>query len=179
MWFFACDDTSSDNAARTIIDWAPAFSVPKSLMSDGATHFKNEAIRLVSKDLKVPYHFAVPNCPRFNRTVERLGRQYLRVFPYLVSEFQMRPGEWPDILPLVQRALNNAPSPQKKRICPITAFTRLDPTPPISTFIHTTTASQITITDLQMERSVNIDKLKKLVAKLHPAIQLTLDQNWS
>lgn len=62
-WFFAFADTSAENAAQAIIDWSAASDVPRMIMSDGLTHFKNETVRLVLKDLKVPHHFTLSYCP--------------------------------------------------------------------------------------------------------------------
>ena len=79
-------------------------------MSDGPTHFRNETVRVVAKGLKVPYHFTVPYCPWSSGGVERLGKELLRVFRSITSELQMSFTESPDVLPLVQSALKNAPS---------------------------------------------------------------------
>lgn len=43
-WFFPTADTGVEQAATVIIDWCAAFGVPKNLMSDGATHFKNKTL---------------------------------------------------------------------------------------------------------------------------------------
>ena len=101
-WFFAFSDTSAENAAHAIIDWCAAFGVPKGLMSDGPTHFKNETVRAVTRGLKVPHHFTLPYTPWSNGAVERLGKELLRVFRSIVSELQMKFEEWPDLLPVVQ-----------------------------------------------------------------------------
>lgn len=144
---FPCSDTSADTAARAIIDWASAFGVPKSLMSDGPTHFKNEMVRLVAKGLKVPHHFTLPYSPWSNGSVERFGKELLLVFRSVVSELQMQPKEWTDLVPLIQSVLNNAPSPQRRNITPITAFTGMDPTPPVSTFILSSTCAPVLVSD--------------------------------
>lgn len=62
-WLFAFVDTLAANAARAINDWCAALGVPKALMSDGPTHFKNETIRLIEKGLRVPHHFTPPYTP--------------------------------------------------------------------------------------------------------------------
>lgn len=170
-WFFAFPDTSAENATRAIIDWSAAFGVPNGLMSDGPTHFKNETVRRVAKGLKVPHHFTLPYTPWSNCAVERLGKELLRVFRSVSSELQTRPDEWPDLLPLVQSALNNAPSPQRANVSPVTAFTGMEATPPIATFIRSSTARPVSISDTQRERILNMEKLKQRVSELHPIEQ--------
>lgn len=68
-WFFPFADTSAVNATTGIIDWCAAFGVPKSLMSDCPTHFRNEKIRLVAKGLRVLHHFTLPYGPWSNGAV--------------------------------------------------------------------------------------------------------------
>ena len=176
-WFFPCMETTAETAAQAIIDWCSSFAVPKALMSDGPTHFKNETIRLVCKGLQVPHHFTRPYCPWSNGAVERLGKELLRTLRALLSELQMRPTEWTNLIPIVQSVLNHAPSPQRGNVAPITAFTGLEPTPPVKTFIRTATSTPLTITDIQLEKSVNIHELQKRVEELHPIVQTNLDNN--
>ena len=84
---------------------------------------KNETVRLLTKGLKVPHHFTLPYTPWSNGSIERLGKELLRVFRSVISELRMRFEEWPDLVPLVQSAINNAPSPQRGGVAPITVFT--------------------------------------------------------
>lgn len=79
-WFFAYADTTVENVALAIIYWLTAFSVPNGLISNGTTHFKNETVRLVCRELKVSPHFILSYCLWSNGAVERLGKELLRVF---------------------------------------------------------------------------------------------------
>lgn len=56
-WLFAFADTLAENAERAVIDWCAALGVPRGLMFDGPTHFRNKTLRLVCKGLKVTHHF--------------------------------------------------------------------------------------------------------------------------
>lgn len=169
-WFFPFLDTSASNAATAIIEWWSAFGVPKSLMSDGPSHFKNETLRLVSKGLSAPYHFTLPYCPWSNGAVDRLGKELVRTCRAILSELQMRPEEWPDILPIIQSTLNNTPSRHRQKIAPITAFIGADPTPPIRTFLRTSTVTPVTVTEAQAECLLNVDRLKSCISELHPIV---------
>ena len=169
-WFFAFPDSIAENAATAIIDWSAAFGVPAALMSDGPTHFRNETMRLITKGLRVPHHFTLPYCPWSNGAIERLGKELLRVARAVTAELQMAFDEWPDILPLLQSAINNAPSSQRKKTAPIMAFNGLPPTPPIKAFYRSMKCRPVTINDLQQERAFNVESLVKHMADLHPAI---------
>lgn len=176
-WFFCFPSTDAENAATAIIEWCSTFGVPNALMSDGPTHFKNEVVHMVTKILKVPHHFTLPYCPWSNGAVERLGRELLRVLRSTLSELQMDHQEWPDLIPIVQSVLNNAPSPQRGNISPITAFMGREPTPPIQTFLRTSTSKPVSLTELQLESMMNVEELLKLCAEIHPRVQSSLDKH--
>lgn len=176
-WFFPFPDTSAENAARAIIDWCAAFGVPHGLMSDGPTHFRNETLRLVAKGLRVPHHFTLPYAPWSNGGIERLGKELLRVLRSTSSELQLAHEEWPDLLPLVQSAINNAPSPQRAGVPPIKAMTGMAATPPIATFYRAQTSAPVTVSDLVHERALNVDMLCDLVGQLRPIIQDAVQKN--
>ena len=176
-WLFAYPSTAAANAAASLVDWCAAFGVPKAFMSDGPTHFKNDTLRLLAKSLKVKHHFTLPYSPWSNGAVERLGKELLRVFRAVLSELQMLPAEWPDLLPLVQSSLNQSPSPQRRNYAPVTAFTGLEPTPPISTFLRSSTADTVSVDDIRLETLINIESLKDLVATLHPVVQVSVANN--
>lgn len=78
-WICAFPDTFAYNAAHVIIDWCAAFGIPKMVMFDGPTHFKNETVRLIGKNLKVPHDFTLPYSPWSNGAVERLDNDLVCV----------------------------------------------------------------------------------------------------
>jgi len=176
-WFFVFHDTLAENAAHALIDWAAAFNVPNGLMSDGPTHFKNETVRLVSRGLKTPHHFTLPYTPWSNGAVERLGKEVLKVFRALVSELRMDLTEWTSLVPIVQSALNNSPSPQRGGVAPVTAFTGMKAQTPIATFMRASTGLPVTLTDAQRDRALNIAALHREVGELHPMVQQTVRTN--
>lgn len=126
--FYCLPDTGAENAATAVIEWCSIFGVPKMLMSDGPTHFKNETLQLVWKGLKVPHHCTLAYCPWSDGAVERLGRELICVLRETLSELRMDNKEWTDLIPIVQLVLKNSPSPRRGNICPATSFMRRDPT---------------------------------------------------
>ena len=176
-WLFAFPNTAAENAAQAIVDWCAAFAVPQGLMSDGPTHFRNETIRLLCKSLRVPHHFTLPYSPWSNGAVERLGKEILRALRALTSEFQMDFKEWTDLLPVIQSILNNSSSPHRMNVAPLTAFLGMKPTPPIASFLRTSTQKAVLVTDVIRQRAVNVEALQKACAELHPLVQDTLQKN--
>lgn len=70
-----------------------------------------------------------------------------------------------------------APSPHRGNVAHIKAFTGLDPSPPLATFIKSDTAEAATLSEIQHKKSVNINDLKKSVADVHPVVQKSLEDN--
>eukprot|EP00171_Calliarthron_tuberculosum_P023682 IDg23682t1 len=105
-WLFPFSGATA-STADALLEWSTTFNTPKMFMSDQGTHFKYETIRRLSRSLKVPHHFTLPYTPWSNGQVERLGKEVLRALRVMVSELRLKFSEWPDIVPLVQSALNN------------------------------------------------------------------------
>lgn len=163
-WFFSFAGTAAENSAHAIIDWCAAFRFPQQLMSDGPTHFRNEFLCLVAKGFRLPHHFTLPYAPWSNGGIECLGKELLRVFRAVVSELRLDHSYWPDLLPLVQSAIKNAPSPQCGNVSPVTAITVLVSTPPIATFYRSRTQTAVTISELNREHALNVEELCKKIA---------------
>lgn len=64
-----------------------------------------------------------------------------------------------------------------KNVRPVTAFTGLEPTAPISTFIRSSTSAAVTMTDINGERALNINFLKSKIADAHPVVQESLESS--
>lgn len=173
-WFYPAVTTTAETAAHALLDWCAAFGAPAAFMSDGPTHFKNETIRLLTKGLRIPHHFTLPYCPWSNGAVERLGKELLRVARALLSELQFRHDEWPQLVPLFQSALNNAPSPQRKNVAPITAFTGRPSSPPIATMLRSSDSAPVTMSETQLERAMNVSTLVTAMDALHPVVDASL-----
>jgi len=176
-WLFPFSNANSDSTAMALLEWSSSFNVPRMLMSDQGTHFKNETVRKLSRALKVPHHFTLPHTPWSNGAVERLGKEILRTFRTAVSELQVPFSTWPDLVPLVQSALNNSLSPQRGNLAPITIFMGKEPSPPISTFWRRDTGTTVTIKAATRKRALNFGKVRDLVDNYRTAVGADLTRN--
>lgn len=122
---------------------------------------------MVSKGPRVPHFFTLLYALWSNGSVERLGKELFRVFRSVLYELRMHLTVRPDLLPLVQSALNNALSTQRGIIFPITVFTGMNPYSPISTLFRTEKSRSVKTTDAHQKRMFHSKKLQKSVAKLH------------
>jgi hypothetical protein len=76
-------------------------------ISDCESHFKNNVVRRVQKRLKAKHHVTAANCLCSNSTIEPACKKVVRAFLAVLSDLKMRADEWPEVINLVQSALNN------------------------------------------------------------------------
>lgn len=151
----------------TVFDWSAAFDVQNGSIPDGPTHFKNEKIRLISKNIKIQHHFTFPHSHWSNGAVKLLGQDVPKVFRSVTSKLQMIPVTWLDLLLLVQCVLNNALSSQLAGITPVKAFTGMDPTPLISTFIRSSDHSSRSVAEVNRERNFQTEELQNVIPEFY------------
>jgi hypothetical protein len=56
---------------------------------DRGSHFKNEVVRRVQKELIAKHHFIMANCPYSNCTIDSARKQVIRAFRAVLSELEM------------------------------------------------------------------------------------------
>ena len=127
---------NAENAARALVDWFTTFGVVTQLVSDRGSHFRNELVTMLQAKLRVSHHFTLAYCPWSNGTVEVVCREVLRACRALLSELQLPQKSWPDVVPMIQSALNNSILARLGNRCPLTVFTGLKQSSPISTIIR-------------------------------------------
>lgn len=82
----------------------------------------------------------------------------------------MRHDDWPQLVPLFQSALNNAPSPERNNVAPFTAFTGRSASTPVSTFLRSSDFQYVSLSEAQLESVLNVSMLIKYMDELHPLI---------
>lgn len=82
----------------------------------------------------------------------------------------MRHDHWPELVPLFQSAINNAPSPQRKGVRQITAFTGRPASNPVSVFLRSYDCQPVSLTQAQLESTLNVSELTKLTDDLHSLV---------
>lgn len=101
----------------------------------------------------------------------------IRLFCSVMLKLQMRPDKRSERLSLVQRILEMALSPRRGNISPVTGFTGLDPTLPISTFLGLSNSRSVTLSELQRKRTLDIAALQEKVKRLHPVVSESFQKN--
>lgn len=146
-------------------------------MSDGPAHFRNETLRHLTKGLNAKHHFITARCPWSNGGIERCGRELLRTARAVISGPELRTDSRFDINLILQSAINQYSSHQRKTISLLAAFGGLNPKQPASTFIRGNTALVLTVSEVQLERVAHIDHLVTAMDNIHPMVKTALADN--
>lgn len=94
-------------------------------MSDQGTNFKHEVISALKQALGAHHHFATPQYPWANCTVEVVMREVLRSVRSLLSEWRLPVSDWPNVIKLIRFVLNHSPFGSMGDVAAITAMTGL------------------------------------------------------
>jgi transposase InsO family protein len=105
-----------------LIAWFAAFGVAAQWVSNQGSHFKNQVMTEVQKQLGTNHHFTTAYCPWANGTVEAVCKQTIRAARAMLSEMHLATQEMPCILPAIQAVLSNSPSSCRAEQTPLTAF---------------------------------------------------------
>jgi hypothetical protein len=100
-----CDAAATVDA---LMRWFAVFGVMLLWLSDRGSHFKNEVVQRVHKELNAKHHFTTANCPWSNGTIEFACKQVIRAFRAVLSELKMYADESPEMFNLVQSVLNSS-----------------------------------------------------------------------
>lgn len=100
-----------ENKAVAIVETCAAFSNTNGLMSNGATHFKNEVILQNTHTPFVAHRFIIRYCPWSYGAIEWLGKELTQVqtFGDFLSKQQWRLKDWVDLWPAVQSIIIASP----------------------------------------------------------------------
>lgn len=171
-----CEDVSAASATIPVLDWIADFGLPKCLVSDRGSHFKNQLMSRITEGLKIDHHMTLPYTPWSNGSVERVVRELKKVLIRIQSELRLKRKDIPQVLPLVQFALNMSIRPLTN-LAPITVMTGLPPSNALDSMFfplwNTTIAkasSRLSVEKIQemtLELQRSLDKMHKEVVDLY------------
>jgi transposase InsO family protein len=123
LWLLPCRTADAAATGDALMRWFAVFCVVLIWISDRGSHFKNEVIRRVQKELKAEHHFTTANCPWSNGTIESACKQVIRAFRAVLSDLKMYADEWPEVVNMAQSGLNNSSSTKLNKRTPMQVFT--------------------------------------------------------
>jgi Integrase core domain len=123
LWLVPCRTADAAATVDALMRWLAVFDVVLVWISDRGSHFKNELVQRVQKELKAKHHFTTANCPWSNSTIESACKQVIRALYAVLSELKMYADEWPEVVNVVQSVLNNSLSTRLNKRTPMLVFT--------------------------------------------------------
>jgi hypothetical protein len=118
-----CRTADAADTVGALMRWFAVFGVVLLWILDRGSHFKNEVVRRVQKELKAKHHFTTEKCPWSDSTIESACKQVIRAFRAVLSEVRMYADEWPAMVNLVQSVLKNSLLTRLNRRTPMQVFT--------------------------------------------------------
>jgi hypothetical protein len=101
LWLVPCRKVDAAATVDALMRWHAVFDVVLLWISHRGSHFKNEVIRRVQKELKAKHHFTTADCPWSNGTIESACKQVIRAFRAGLSELKMYADECPEVVNMV------------------------------------------------------------------------------
>jgi Integrase core domain/RNase H-like domain found in reverse transcriptase/Integrase zinc binding domain len=98
LWLVPCRTAYAATTFDALLRWFAVFGVVLLWKADRGSHFKNEVVQRVQKELKAKHHFTAANCPWSNGPIESACKQVIRAFRAVLSELKMYADEWPDVV---------------------------------------------------------------------------------
>jgi transposase InsO family protein len=88
-----CKHADADSTVSVLIEWFAAFDVATQWVSDKGSHFKNQIMTEVQKQLGTNHHFTTSYCPwaNANGRVETVCKQTIRAAIAMLSEMLLAP----------------------------------------------------------------------------------------
>jgi hypothetical protein len=139
------------------------FGVVLLWISDRGSHFKNEVVQRVQKELKAKHHFNTANCPWSNGTIESTCKQVLRAFRAVLSEMKMYADEWPEVVNMAQRVLNYSLSTRLNKRTPMQVFTGHAETTPLALMFMDNVPVNAPLDFIKAQKLMEVEKLSKAI----------------
>lgn len=99
-------DKKASSVASSLLEIFANFGIPKKIQSDRGKEFDNEVILQICENFKIDQIFSTPYNPSQNGIVERqIGTVSNMIKKTTISKFNDI-SKWPDILPIIQFAIN-------------------------------------------------------------------------
>jgi hypothetical protein len=172
----AVEVPTAETSALHIERWASQFGMPQTWVSDGGSHYKNETLKELRRRYGALHHITLAYCPWSNGTVESFMSQILKVLRALLSEFRMPEAEWTTLLPMVQGALNSAPSPKLGGRSPIEVFTGIKPKRPLDSIRFQKTGKYASLEEVSEKTLEEFRRLEEARDKLHKEVKVTASE---
>jgi Integrase core domain len=165
-----CHTADAAATVDSLMRWFSLFGIVLLWISYRGSHFKNEVIRRVQKELKAKHHFTTTNCPSSNGTVESACKQVIRAFREVLSELKMYADGWPEVVNLAQCVLNNSLSTQLHKRTPMHVFTKHAETTPLALMLKYNVPVNAPLDFIKVQKLVEVGKLSAAMTEIQAQV---------
>lgn len=182
-WLCMAKTADAETVAENIAKWIETFSTMEVWVSDQGSHFKNLVMDELAMKHHIRHHFTVAYSPWSNGAIERCCREVLRATTALLSEMRLAPQDWPDIIQVIQKVINESPVERLGKRAdgiyrsPLEVMTGIMPSRscPTSILNRDDHIKAITLSDCQ--RITKIDCLQTALAGMHKTLSERMRAN--
>jgi Integrase core domain len=170
LWLVPCRTADTAATVGALMRWFAMFGVVVLWISDRGSHFKNNVVQRVQKELKAKHYFTTANCPWSNGTVESACKQVIRAFRAVLSELKMYAEEWPEVVNMVQSVLNNSLSTRLNKRTPMQVFTGNAKTTPLALVLKDDVPVSAPLDFIKAQKLMKAEKLSKAMTEIHAQV---------
>lgn len=178
-WFCPTAAPEANSAAGELARWIRVISSMEWCVSDQGTHFKCRVMELLAEQHKIRHKFSVAHSRWVNDTVENAICHLRAASTSLLSYYRLRPKDWPLVIDVVMRALNEAPlrllgtRRDGTYRSPLEVMTGIRPRRAEFTFSvpDPDDVKSVSIERAHMEQLVNIEELQVALDNMHRDVE--------
>jgi len=180
-WLCIAKAADAETVVESIAKWIEIFSAMDVWISDQGSHFKNQVMTQLAKRHYIRHHFTVAYSPWSNGAVERCCREVLRATTALMSELRLAPQDWPDVISLIQKIINESPVERLGKRedgifrSPLEVMTGIKPARTNPTSSMKCGDNSLSLSECQ--RIANIDRLQFALANMHKNVSEKIRAN--
>ena len=117
-------------ATKGTLKWSAKYGLPEWIITDGGSHFKNKAMKMLTDQMGIQHHITLAYCPWANGSIEIVGKELLWTTRAVLSELGYSATDWTLVLPLINYVLNHREREVLGRRTPIEVMTGRKPIQP-------------------------------------------------
>jgi hypothetical protein len=146
------------------------FGVVLKWISNRGSHFKNEVVRRVQKEIKAKHHFTATNCSWSNGTIEFASQQVICALCSVLSELKMYADKRPEFVNLVVSVLNNSLTKRLKKRTPMQVLNGHAETIPLALILKDNLPVSAPLDFIKAQRLMEVVKFSKTMTEVHAQV---------
>jgi hypothetical protein len=170
LWLVPCRTAEAAATVDALMRWFAVFDVVLLWISDRDSHFKNEVVQRVQKELKAKHHFTTANSSWSNGTIESACKHVIRALRAVLSELKIYADEWPEVVNMVQSVLNNSSSTRLNKWTPMQVFTGHEETTPLALMLKDSVPVNAPLDFIKAQKLMEVAKLSKAMTEFHAQV---------